>query len=108
MPFRKGQARPAGSGRQSGTPNRLTSTVREIAERAAIEGITPLEYMLAVMRDESNPLPVRLDAAKAAAPYVHARLQAVEVTGRDGEAIETRSRVMLYLPDNGRAKTVGA
>jgi len=33
--------------------------------------------MLSIMRDESQPREVRLDAAKSAAPYVHPRLASV-------------------------------
>lgn len=57
--------------------------MNEEARKQALEGgTTPLEYMLAQMRDESNPKDLRMDAAKAAAPYVHARLAAVEHSGK--------------------------
>lgn len=64
------------------------------------EGITPLEFMLRVMREEpafglmENPqayqraCEMRFEAAKAAAPYIHPRLAAIEHTGRDGGDIE--------------------
>ena len=44
--------------------------------------MTPLDFMLAVMRDETNDLAVRFDAARAAAPFVHPRLSTInaEVT----------------------------
>lgn len=86
---RKGAGRPKGS---------ATKRTREIADRAAAEGITPLEYMLQVMRDESEHEDprvqiareaMRFEAAKAAAPYMHPRLAAVEHTGRDGEPLNT-------------------
>ena len=49
----RGGARP-GAGRKAGSVTRRT---REIAE-AALEGLTPLEYLLSVMRDEQrNPCP---------------------------------------------------
>ena len=51
---------------------------REIAERAIAEGLTPLQYMLAVMRDEKADILRRDEMAMAAAPYVHPRLQAIE------------------------------
>ncbi|MDR3414640.1 MAG: hypothetical protein P4L83_00505 [Nevskia sp.] len=38
----------------------------------------PLEYMLRVMRDEGQTLAVRMDAAKNAAPYLHAKLASTE------------------------------
>ena len=47
-------------------------------ERAAITGQTPLEFLLEVMRDTRNALYTRIEAAKSAAPYVHARLARVE------------------------------
>lgn len=66
-----------GAGRPRGAVNKATA--QRQAEVAA-SGITPLEYMLQVMR-ESEDEAKRLDAAKAAAPYVHPRLAAVEHSG---------------------------
>ena len=62
-------------GRKQGTPNKATA-----AKAVAIEasGLTPLDYLLSIMRDESLDPMIRLDAAKAAAPYVHPRLAPVE------------------------------
>jgi oxalate decarboxylase/phosphoglucose isomerase-like protein (cupin superfamily) len=37
-------------------------------------GQTPLEFLLEVMRDANHDLPLRLEAARAAAPYIHKRL----------------------------------
>jgi hypothetical protein len=63
-----------GAGRKPGVATKKT---REVAERAATEGITPLEYILSVMRNPANEPAQRLDAAKAAAPYIHPRLTPV-------------------------------
>ena len=76
----KGGARP-GAGRKKGEPNKRTA---EAQEMAAATGMTPLEYMLQVMRDPGEDSPRRLSAAQAAAPYVHAKLSSVELTGKDG------------------------
>jgi len=76
-----------GAGRRAGSANTRT---REIADRAASEGLTPLEFMLQIMRDEACPdgadpaqkiafHAMRFEAAKAAAPYVHPKLSAVEM-----------------------------
>jgi hypothetical protein len=77
-----------GSGRPPGSATRRT---REIADKAMAEGITPLEFMLNIMRSEPadiedprvllDALAMRFEAAKAAAPYIHPRLAAVEVSG---------------------------
>jgi hypothetical protein len=40
----------------------------------AATGITPLEYMLAIMRDPTAETARRDEMAKAAAPYVHPRM----------------------------------
>ena len=47
----------------------------------------PLDYMLQILRDEDRDTAERMDAAKAAAPYVHAKLASVEHTGKDGGEI---------------------
>jgi hypothetical protein len=70
-----------GAGRPSGVATKKT---QEIANRAAAEGITPLEYLLSVLRDETLDRAARMDAAKSAAPYIHPRLAAVDVKNSDG------------------------
>lgn len=76
---------PKGVGRPVGTANRRT---REIAERSFSDGISPLEYMLSVMRDENADGPRRDDMAKAAAPYMHPRLATMEHKGEGGGPIK--------------------
>src|SRR5215208_5882325 len=67
--------RRAGSGRKRTGANKLDT----IARKSAMEtGITPLEFMLAILRNEANSDAVRMEAAKAAAPYFHARLAHIE------------------------------
>jgi hypothetical protein len=70
---------PRTGGRQKGTPNRVT---REREGEIAASGLTPLEWMLTVLRDTSQPFERRDDMAKAAAPYVHPRLSSVEANHR--------------------------
>jgi hypothetical protein len=81
---KKGGARP-GAGRPKGVPNKRTSVQ---AQAAAATGITPLAFLLKVMRDSNKALDMRIDAAKAAAPYMHSRLASVEVSGKDGGPIQ--------------------
>lgn len=64
-------------GRQKGTPNKATA--RREAEIAAA-GITPLDYMMQILRDETAPVDDRKWAAAAAAPYVHPRLSVQQHT----------------------------
>jgi hypothetical protein len=66
-------------GRQKGSQNKKTIGMI-MAQR---NGISPLEFLLSVMDDETQELPIRMDAAKSASPYCHARLAqtTLEVTG---------------------------
>lgn len=52
--------------------------------QALATGISPLDYMLTLLRNDRLPSSDRFEAAKAAAPYVHARLAAVEHSGQIG------------------------
>lgn len=76
MQFEKGQPRLPNSGRRKGTPNRATAARQQAV---ADSGMTPLDYLLSVMRDTSQDVTVRLNAARSAAPYVHPKLATVEV-----------------------------
>lgn len=73
-----------GAGRKPGVRNKRTSE-----QIAAIEasGMTPLEYMLQVMRNPQESASARLNAAGMAAPYVHAKLSSVEMNGSGGGPI---------------------
>lgn len=43
--------------------------------------VSPLDFMLKLMRDEAKPAALRLSAARAAAPYVHGRYAGEEPEG---------------------------
>ena len=74
--FAKGNR--GGPGRPKGSLDRRT---REIAERAAQEGVTPLEYMLKILRDPDSSREDKMWAAEKAAPYCHPKLASVEHAG---------------------------
>lgn len=86
-------------GRQKGAKNKRTIAKRDELARMIDKGISPLEYMLDVMRDEDRDEKDRLDAAKAAAPYIHPRLNSIEHTGKDGEPIQTENETTLTVDD---------
>lgn len=81
---KRGGARP-NAGRKKGSPNKKTAALIKAVEDS---GITPLDFMLNIMRGEcpANADPaaqiafagMRFEAAKAAAPYVHPKLANVE------------------------------
>jgi hypothetical protein len=65
-------------GRQKGALNKIN---REMREALLSGGVSPLEYMLRVMRDETAETSRRDKMAADAAPYLHPRLAAVEHSG---------------------------
>ena len=85
MKFKPGQ-----SGNPAGKPKGAVSKLDRKARAAALEGLTPLEYMLSVLRDATQTQDVRLDAANKAAPYVHARLANIDanIHGKMGVVVE--------------------
>jgi hypothetical protein len=74
----RGGNRP-GAGRKRGSPNKATA---ERQAEIAASGLTPLDYMLTIMRNEELEAATRLDAANKAAPYVHPKLAAIEHSGK--------------------------
>ncbi len=101
-----------GAGRKTSA---LTIRTRAMAEQIIASGITPLEYMIALMR---APKPERLknetladyecrllgwrtqgfEAAKASAPYLHPRLAAVEHAAKDGDATPRCIEIRFVKP----------
>ena len=94
-----------GAGRKLGAATRRT---REIANKAASDGLMPLEYMLAVLRDETKPDKDRYAAAVDAAPYLHPKLSAVQHSGDAENPVETVTRIELTTPDDHRPNRAAA
>lgn len=94
---KRGGAR-KGAGRKAGS---VTKKTREIADRAAAEGITPLEVMLQAMREAlaKGGASAAFPFARDAAPYLHPRISATEVTGKDGGALAGPTVVVICGPD---------
>jgi hypothetical protein len=78
--------------RPMGARNRISEEARE---KALAGGMTPLQFLLATMRDESRPIERRLAAATAAAPYSHARLTAVQHSGPNGAPIQVEQQAAV-------------
>ena len=72
----KGGARP-GAGRKIGS--RSGRAIIEAESLCEKYPVMPLDYMLQVLNDDKQSKSRRDAMAKAAAPYIHARLAAVEV-----------------------------
>jgi hypothetical protein len=72
-------------GRQKGTPNKRTQRLREATDKALQSGeaVSPQEFMLSLVNNRELDVPLRLEAARSVAPYVHPRLAQVDLTSRN-------------------------
>jgi hypothetical protein len=73
-----------GAGRKKGTS--IEAARKEMIQRVksvAFDDLTPLEFMLSVLRDGERDHTERMQAAIQAAPYIHPRLAASQVTVDD-------------------------
>lgn len=87
----------AGAGRKSGAINRATAAQKKAVEEG---GLTPLAYLLTVMRDVAVPRDERVDAANKAAPYVHAKLATVDHKSSDGSMTPKPDRIVIEAADD--------
>jgi Family of unknown function (DUF5681) len=87
------------SGNPSGRP-RGSRNKRSLAniEAAQASGQMPLDFLLLIMRNNTQPLERRLEAAKAAAPYCHARLASIEHSGSQDKPAITGLEVVFVVP----------
>jgi hypothetical protein len=90
-----------GAGRKKGSISKTTAIGKEAIIKAAAEGITPLDFLLGTMRNEETDFHTRLDAAKAAAPYMHPRLASVEHSGDEESPLVVRNKIEVVVVDPG-------
>lgn len=98
----RGGKRP-GAGRKQGAPNKATAARQKAVEKS---GLTPLDYMLSIMRDTKLKTEDRFEAAKAAAPYVHPKLANVDHKSSDGSMsppAPTTIQIVAVTPDGNRS-----
>lgn len=70
--------------------------------------LQPVDYMLAVMRNEDMPVEVRLEAAGKAAPYVHKKQPTdIAVTGSAAPVAVEILFPTLRRPDGESANPAG-
>ncbi len=68
-------------GRKKGTPNKIQRPRKQqalLVDKLLDKGVTPLEYMLAILRNPEAEALQRSWAAEKAAPYCHPRLAPVD------------------------------
>src|SRR5262249_5914097 len=94
----RGGRRP-GAGRKKGSATRKT---KELADRAAREGITPLELMLQAMRlhYQKGEWDAAAAIAKVVGPYVHPRLGSLTVNGEEERPIRLVEEIVIGEADS--------
>jgi hypothetical protein len=75
---------------------------RTLIEAAQAGGELPLDYMLRVMRDPSASAKRRDEMAKAAAPFLHAKLASIEHSGSQDKPPITGIEVSFVVPKSRR------
>ena len=96
-----------GAGRPKKTTEQAELELLQKRERllALGDGLSPLAYMLRVLRNPNTPQARRDKMAIAAAPYCHPRLATHEIGGKGGGPIGVTfgGKVTVYhVPANGR------
>jgi len=84
-----------GAGRPKGAVSKITE---EAIEQAREGGEMPLAFLLRIMRDEAADEAKRIDCAKAAAPFLHARLNAIDLTGGEGSVADSVKGALSWKP----------
>jgi hypothetical protein len=83
-----------GAGRKCGSVSKLDKKVRQ---EAAASGMMPLDFMLRVMRDKTAADARRDEMARAAAPYLHARLASHTISGDPKNPLRTVRTIELVV-----------
>jgi len=88
---------PKTGGRQKGSKNKKDIAILKAAKK---KGITPLEYLLEVLNNPKTEERVRIEAAKAASPYVHRKMpQSIENTDMNKLADKSEAELETMLQD---------
>ena len=87
----RGGARP-GAGRKTKAVRDAIDACEAAAKKPGNADMTPLDFMLATMRDEAQDMRLRTAMAQAAAPYVHAK-QAEQAKGKKEQQLEDAQEI---------------
>jgi len=85
--------------RTKGALNKRTRAALHAAQTGEIggDGISPIEYLLKVVRDSEKPDAIRIEAAKAVAPYLQPKLCAVDLTNHVTTDQRTQAEILEDL-----------
>jgi hypothetical protein len=94
--------KPGTSGNPRGRP-RGARNKRSIADQeVAASGMSPLAFLCSVFRNPKQPMKRRIEAAKSAAPYMHARLAATLLLPPQEQLGDNRIE-LVFVPGPGVA-----
>lgn len=101
---------PGTSGNPKGRPPGVVSyrdllTAEDRARIADAAGCTPLQYLISVMLDREQAQFTRLDAAKAAAPYMHRKMPIAVELPNNAQGLDVAK--LLALPREDREQLLG-
>jgi hypothetical protein len=85
MPFKKGDPKPKNSGRKKGSMNKRS--LEDLYAMCEASGVEPFQVLLDLTKDRDSS--IRLGAAKEAAKYIYTQRRATEISGPNGQPIQT-------------------
>ena len=85
--------------RTKGALNKRTRAALHAAQTGELggDGISPIEYLLKVVRDSEKPDAIRIEAAKAVAPYLQPKLCAVDLTNHVATDQRTQADILAEM-----------
>ncbi len=87
MAFKKGDPKPANSGRKKGSMNKRT--LEDLYAMCEAAGVEPYKILLDLCKDRDSS--IRLGAAKEASKYLYFQRRIQEVSGPDGGPVQVGS-----------------
>lgn len=95
MPFQKGQSKPKTGGRKKGTPNK--SSLRCVYTMAEEAGVEPFKILLGLC-NHRDPA-ISMNAAKECAKYMYTQKRATEISGPNGQPIQSEVEASAELKE---------
>src|SRR5262249_4677681 len=97
-------------GRQRGTPNKSTVLKNAAITAAASDpNLSPLDFLLKLMRQRDLPVEYRVSVAHQALPFAHAKpKQTVSFASKPGRSAKASQAMILqhWLPKSGRYERI--
>jgi hypothetical protein len=93
-------------GRPKGTGNKAT-TLTQMIEAVGPGAMSPLQYLVTVLNDQNKTVAQRLEAARDALPYCHAKASSAYVRGLTSDETAASFGPTLDYPDVNLLERLG-